>query len=451
MLFGYRQHPRSRYFLLRFEGGKPREWLRRVLTSVTSGDDDPEESSCFNVAFSARGLSALGLDDEDLATFQREFVQGMSHPERARVLGDQGSDAPDHWRWGNAAAPVDAVAMLYARHEAELEERSQALAASLERFGITARVHDVSLPDDGREHFGFHTGSRQPFVKGSGRSRRRREPKLPTGELVLGYPNGYGEVSAVPTAKRRQGSREHPYFVSGSAERVTFGLNGTYLVLRQLQQDVAGFWDFCWGAAEAERAADVAEGAKLLAARLVGRWPNGVPLVDAPDSERPSDVGPSELRFREQDPDGLRCPFGAHVRRANPRDTFGPSGKEALREANLHRLVRRGRVYGPRLGGAMPRRDDGVERGLFFLALNADLRRQFEFVQQTWLNGAALPRERDPLVGSAPTDEGRRFTVPARPVRTRYEGLPKVVHVRGGEYFFLPGLRALNYLCDGGE
>lgn len=452
-LFGYRQHPRSRFFLLRFGAGQPREWLRRVLTTVTAGDDDPEEPYCFNVAFSARGLAALGLDDEDLSTFQREFVQGMSHPERARALGDRDSDAPEHWRWGNAAAPVDAVAMLYARTDDELEERSRELAASLAKFGITARVEDVSLPDEGREHFGFDTSSRQPFVKGSGRRRRRRETKLPTGELVLGYPNGYGEVSAVPTVKRRRGTREHPYFVSGSNQRVSFGVNGTYLVLRQLEQDVAGFWQFCWGAAEAERAPDVAARAKLLAARLVGRWPNGVPLVEAPDSERPGGASSSDFGFREQDPEGLRCPFGAHVRRANPRDSFGATSKGALHEANLHRLVRRGRVYGPRLDGAMPLRDDGAERGLFFLALNADLRRQFEFVQQTWLNGptgAALTRERDPLVGSGPSEEGRRFTVPGRPVRTRYEGLPKVVHVRGGEYFFLPGLRALNYLCDEG-
>jgi len=109
--------------------------------------------------------------------------------------------------------------------------------------------------------------------------------------------------------------------------------------------------------------------------------------------------------------------------------------------------------------GPMPAADDGVERGLYFMALNANLRRQFEFIQQTWLNNckfAGLSAERDPLVGKQAFDFDdvevpRIFTVQARPVRMRYEGLPKFVSVRGGEYFFLPGLRALNYLCEGTE
>lgn len=456
-LFAYRQHPRSRFFLLRFGAGQPRQWLRRALIDVTSGDEDREGRYRFNVAFSARGLAALGLDEEDLRTFQREFVQGMSHPERSHVLGDRDSDATELWQWGNAAAPVDAVAMLYARTDEDLQARAEEVQKSLEKFGISALVEDVSLADGGREHFGFLAGLAQPYVKGSGRKRQRGQAKLATGELVLGYPNAYGRVNEVPSAKRRRGTREHPYFVEGSKERVGLGNNGTYLVVRKLQQDVAAFWQYCWDAARAEGAADVPSRAKLIASRMVGRWPNGVPLVEAPESEPPARRELADFRFRERDADGLRCPFGAHVRRANPRDTFGETAKEGLRDSNLHRLVRRGRAYGPKLPGDMPRGDDGVARGLYFVALNADIRRQFEFVQQTWLNGckfAGLSGERDPLVGRDARDADdelspRPFTVPARPVRQRYEHLPKVVHVRGGEYFFLPGMRALNYLADG--
>jgi hypothetical protein len=137
---------------------------------------------------------------------------------------------------------------------------------------------------------------------------------------------------------------------------------------------------------------------------------------------------------------------------------LGDDAKEGLHDANLHRIVRRGRAYGPKLPGDLPRADDGQERGLCFVALNANLSRQFEFIQQSWINNcnfAGLSAERDPLVGKEAFDFDDRpvpriFSVQARPVRARYEGLPKFVQLKGGEYFFLPGLRALNFLCDGG-
>jgi len=458
MLFAYKQHPRSRFYLLNFAGAQPREWLRRALTDVTSGEEDRDGRYRFNLAFSARGLAALGLDDEDLGTFQREFVQGMAHPERSNVLGDRYSDDPEHWQWGNAKQPVDAVAMLYARSDEELLERSVELEKTFEKFGIKPYAEDVRIADDGREHFGFADGLAQPYVRGSGRRRQPGDAKLATGELVLGYPNAYGLVTTVPSAKRRRGTRAHPDLLPG-LERVSFGLNGTYLVLRKLEQDVASFWRYCWEAAQAEQAPDVAERAKLIAARMIGRWPNGVPLVEAPDAERAPTAGLNDFGFRERDPDGLRCPFGAHIRRANPRDMFGEDAKEGVHDANLHRIVRRGRAYGPKLKGSIPLVGDGAERGLYFVALNANLRRQFEFVQQTWINSckfAGLTAERDPLVGKEAFDFDdqpvpRVFSVQAQPVRQRYEGLPKVVQVRGGEYFFLPGLRALNFLCDGSD
>jgi Dyp-type peroxidase family len=458
VLFAYRQHPRSRFYLLKFAGGQPREWLRRVLTDVTSGEEEAEGRYRFNLAFSARGLAALGLDAEDLATFQREFVQGMAHPERSRALGDRHSDDPQLWQWGSGAEQIDGLAMLYARSDEELQERAAELEKSLARYGLGSVSEDVGLPADGREHFGFATGLAQPHVRGSGRKRKRGQAQLATGELVLGYPNGYGLVTRVPSAKRRRGTREHPFPLAGG-ERVSFGHNGSYLVVRKLRQDVAGFWKYCWDAALAERAPDVGARARHIAARMVGRWPNGVPLVQAPEAERAPSGGLNDFGFRDTDPDGLLCPFGAHIRRANPRDMFGESAKQGLHDANLHRIVRRGRAYGPKLAGSLPQADDGLERGLYFMALNADLRRQFELIQQSWLNGckfAGLSAERDPLVGTEAVEledrpPARVFTVQARPVRQRYEGLPKVVQVRGGEYFFMPGMRALNFLCDGSD
>jgi Dyp-type peroxidase family len=458
MLFAYKQHPRSRFYLLDLRGGEPREWLRRAITDVTLGEDDKDGKYRFNVAFAASGLRALGLDDQDLGTFQREFVQGMAHPERSNVLGDRYSDDPQYWQWGNAQAPVDGLAMLYARTAEELEARAAEVEKLLEKFGIGFKKEDAGLSDDGREHFGFTDGLAQPYIRGSGRRRGPGESVVATGELVLGYPNAYGLITQVPSAKPRRGTREHPFPVAAGG-RVAFGYNGSYLVVRKLQQDVAGFWRYCRDAALAEGAPDVAARATLIAARMIGRWPNGVPLVEAPDAERAATADLNDFGFRERDPEGLRCPFGAHIRRANPRDMLGGDAKEGRHDANLHRLVRRGRAYGPKLLGPLPQADDGLERGLYFMALNANLRRQFEFVQQTWINNckfAGLSAERDPLIGKEAFDFDdqpvpRLFTVPARPVRQRYEGLAKVVQVRGGEYFFLPGMRALNYLCDGSD
>lgn len=455
ILFAYREHPCSRFYLLDFRGGDPRAMLGRAVVDVTFGQDDKYGRFRLNVALSARGLAALGLD-EDIDTFQREFVQGMAHPERSNVLGDRYSDDPQHWEFGNAEHPVDGLFMLYARSDAELEERGAELEKLLTRYGIGFRREDVSLAPDGREHFGFADGFAQPLIKGTGRKRRPGESRIASGEVVLGYPNQYGLLTPVPSARRRRGTREHPIPL-GMSGRVNFGENGTYLVLRKLEQDVAGFWRYCWNAALAENAADPAARAKYIAARFIGRWPNGVSLVDAPDAEPQAHGDLNAFGFRERDPDGLRCPFGAHIRRANPRDMFGATAKEGLHDANLHRIVRRGRNYGPKLPGEMPREDDGRKRGLYFVALNANLNRQFEFIQQTWINSckfAGLSAERDPLIGKEAFDFDdqpvpRIFTAQARPVRERYEDLPKVVRVRGGEYFFMPGRRALNYLCDG--
>lgn len=454
ILFAYKAHPRSRFYLLELGGGDARAWLGRVLTDVTTGQEDRDGKYRFNLAFSSRGLSALGMAD-DFETFPREFVQGMAHPERSNVLGDRYSDDPAGWEFGNAERPVDALAMLYARSDAELEERGTELEKLLDRYGIKYRCEVVSLSDDGREHFGFADGFAQPLMRGAGRRRHAGDARLATGEFVLGYPNAYGHLTTMPTARPRRATREHPFPSAGG--RLNFGQNGSYLVLRKLRQDVAAFWQYCWDAALAENASNVSERAKLIAARFVGRWPNGVSLVDAPDAEREPIADRNDFGFRERDPDGLRCPFGSHIRRANPRDMFGADAKEGLRDANLHRIVRRGRAYGPKLHGSMPRVDDGRERGLYFVALNANLNRQFEFIQQTWINSckfAGLSAERDPLIGKEAYDFDDRpvpriFSAQAVPVRERYERLPKVVQVRGGEYFFLPGLRALNYLCDG--
>jgi deferrochelatase/peroxidase EfeB len=142
------------------------------------------------------------------------------------------------------------------------------------------------------------------------------------------------------------------------------------------------------------------------------------------------------------DPRGLKCPFGAHARRMNPRDAA------IVGEVRLHRMIRRGTTYGPPLPAGVLE-DDGAERGLMFAFVGAHLARQFEFVQAQWANDGrafSAPKERDPLI--APHDGTGVFTVPTRPIRRRLTDLPRFVTTRGGEYCFAPSLTALRWLAD---
>jgi Dyp-type peroxidase family len=182
-----------------------------------------------------------------------------------------------------------------------------------------------------------------------------------------------------------------------------------------------------------------------LGAKFVGRWRSGAPLVLSSENDNEELAEANDFEFRHSDPNGLKCPVGAHIRRANPRNSLGSNEAEAMNSIKRHRLLRRGRSYGPRATDRMI--DDGHERGLLFIAVNADIERQFEFVQQTWTDNAGfggLQGERDPLIASQPLD----MSVPGEPIRRRYCGLPSFTTLRGGAYFFMPGMRALRYLAN---
>ena len=160
------------------------------------------------------------------------------------------------------------------------------------------------------------------------------------------------------------------------------------------------------------------------------------------------DLKTNNFAYFDKDPHGLACPIGSHIRRSNPRDALGPDPPTALNSANRHRILRRGRSYGRHLENPMV--DDGADRGLHFICLNSDIERQFEFVQQTWINNpvfAGLDGEVDPLVGNLKKGDAI-FTVQAEPLRHRVHNLSRFVVVKGGSYFFLPSIRALKYLAS---
>jgi Dyp-type peroxidase family len=212
-----------------------------------------------------------------------------------------------------------------------------------------------------------------------------------------------------------------------------------------LAQRVAPFWQFLDKACGANGAGGKAA-REALGAKFVGRWMSGAPLVLSPKEDNDTLKNENNFAYYANDPQGLACPIGSHVRRSNPRDSLGSDPTTAVNSANRHRILRRGRSYGKR--AADPMVEDGLERGLHFICLNSDIERQFEFVQQTWINNpvfSGLDGEVDPLVGNLSKGDSI-FTVQATPLRRRVPGLSRFVVMKGGAYFFLPGLRALKYL-----
>jgi Dyp-type peroxidase family len=410
-----------------------RRSLRELAeTEISFGFGEKTRTQAVQLALTARGLKVLGATTGDLAMFSRQFQQGMVAPQRSRALGDANQNAPAGWGWSDR--DLHAMVLIYASDSAVLEA---ATAGMLRRIGggwtPTLRF-PIHLPKDGREPFGFADGLSSTRVDiGDGRASEPGVALLPPGEVVLGYETAGGVVQPVPP----------------------IAVNGSYLVLRQLEQDVKAFWEF-WSSQ-----ARSAEEAVWLAAKAVGRWPNGMPVSgSAPGPEPAFDEAVALAPFQfSSDDRGLKCPFGAHVRRANPRDGLGDDPQRSLEIVRHHRMLRRGRVYGPpapaewyppvvrgakEVGAAA---DAASSRGLLFMSLCGDISRQFEFVQQTWLNNPKfldLYDEVDPIAaGHGIPADSHRFSIPRAPLRHRVNGIERWVRVRGGGYFLLPGRSAL--------
>jgi Dyp-type peroxidase family len=452
---GYSQHRRARYVLLRIENASAaRAWLSSISVTPAS---ERGTGTVLNLAFTAGGLAALGIGPGLLAGFAPEFVAGMTDPTRSRILGDVGENSPVEWRWGGPPTPpVHLIVMLFAADDSALAAATTSLSSRLAGAGIE-EVISLDTSDHGdREPFGFHDSISQPIVEGFSKSGTKAN-MVRSGEFILGYPNEYGLYTDRPIlAESAPGAAVLPRDPAGSGG-ADLGRNGTYLVARQLRQDVAGFWRYLQSVTRNPDGSPDAAAQIHLGARLVGRWPGGAPLVLSPDRDDPALSSATDFEYHSSDPDGLRCPIGAHVRRTNPRDSLDPDpgSQKSIDIGNRHRLLRRGREYGPiattdQLASGV---DDGIERGLHFLCLSANIARQFEFIQHTWVNSAkfsGLYEDPDPLVA------GRRegadcFTIPGHPVRTRLTGLPQFVTTRGGAYFFLPGLKAIRYLAGLGS
>jgi Dyp-type peroxidase family len=455
---GYGRLRSARYLLLSCAAPEPaRAWLRDLAERITVAEGRPDRTA-LNVAFTGPGLERLGVRPEAVAGFSRELREGIVSPHRSRALGDEGPSSPEGWDWGGPTAPsVHALLLAFAEDDAALERLvgDELRAAADHGVGEVRRLDTTSLFD--REHFGFKDGISQPSIEGLHRIGPSANA-VRAGEFLLGYPNEYGHLTPRPLLPPEADPDQLlPRDPDGSGA-ADLGRSGTYLVMRQIAQDVRGFWEYLDHVTSTAGGRSDPEARVALAARWVGRWPSGAPLALAPERDDPELAGLNDFNYHKTDAEGLRCPLGAHIRRAHPRDSLDPSPgtRRSIAVDKRHRILRRGRSYGP------PAEPDELlaasaaaepERGLHFICLNANIARQFEFIQQTWLNNPTfqgLYDDADVLVGRA-VEGGATFTVQHRPVRRRVLDVPRFTRVRGGGYFFLPGRRALRYLAGGAE
>lgn len=435
--YGNRFRHTSYVFIGVGDAAAGRAWLSehvdRVTTAVRWNGNRPK--STFNVAFTCSGLTALGVPQATVESFSEEFAQGMAS--RAAELGDAGANGPEHWEPGLGTGDAHILVTINALSRSALDEALAELRDGLSAGGL-AIVHEdhAELFSESREHFGFADGFSQPAIEGvtdadaasgEGVPEANGWRPLALGEFLLGHED--------------EESRTDPKRRLPSAPSDPLGPNGTYMVWRKLKEDVALFRRVI---RDASRLYEGGDEAKLMA-KVVGRWQNGAPLVNAPDAPPegfdPKAPGANNFRY-SADPSGFACPLGAHIRRSNPRDALGFDGKLSFR----HRIIRRGMPYGPELPPGVTE-DDGQDRGLVFVCLGASISRQFESIQRQWLNDGNsfhVGADSDFLLG-APSG---KMTIQGDPPFFLSPQGPFVT-MRGGEYLFVPGITALAAIADG--
>lgn len=485
-----------------------------VTTSTPWTDRASIPAVTTNIAFTYEGLKHLDIPEDTLHGFPDEFAMGMKA--RRDIIGDTGPSHFSHWDpiWNldgaGGSQPVHILISINARTDEAAEARyrqiEQVLLGAIRKWPDVTRdgpsgvvqlsghrgpgrradlPYQTSAALVGRwdkEHFGYSDGISGTFFrdcgdhptqvigggKPNGKDPRTKEgwDPLATGEFILGYPDESGAYPEAPTPP-------------------LFARNGTYMVYRKLHQNVASFNAFL-----DEQSTGFAGGKELLAAKFAGRWRNGAPLATFPTEAeanafvnevsslqqraRAKGATPEELRRLEHlklqfvafdyvdDREGARCPFGSHTRRTNPRSALqfpqsgsnaGPAFATPAALTNRRRILRRGLPYGVVEDIAT----DTGDHGVIMMVLNADLSRQFEFVQQQWVNFGndfKLANDRDPLIGNHGANQAGRGSgqmviegdgksgVPPH----FCSGIPTFVETRGGDYFFVPSVTSLRMI-----
>jgi Dyp-type peroxidase family len=413
---------------------------RRFAGALVSGDSsNPQLSTatvwntkpefCVNLGLTYNGLAALQVPSDSLASFPEEFATGPAA--RAAHIGDTGASAPENWRAPFTTPGVHALLFVFAQSETVLDRVTSELRSAFAGGWTELSVLEArSLPGE-LAHFGYRDGFAQPAIDG-GLPPLLPDvlPKAPSGEFLLGYPSQYTDFA---------------YPVPAPAE---LGHNGSFLAFRILQQDCHAFEQFLQSSAAA-----TGLDPERIAAKLCGRWRNGVPLALAPEAPQPDlplerynsfDYVPTPaVPDAYDDTKGYRCPIGSHIRRMNPRSSTVAGGSGLKR-----RIIRRGLPYGPPYDPAHPQ--DGIERGLLGLFIGVSLKDQFEFLMSDWANqgtfAPGLGGTKDPVVGDNSSPDAK-FLIPVegrKPIALT--GLSRFVTTRGAAYCFLPSATALRYI-----
>ena len=459
-----------------------RQFVASLIPMVTNAvhtgrPHDDRKPSELTVGFTFDGLAAVGVPWRSLATFAPEFQEGMK-ARAVEFLVDHGRSHPDGWEqlWEKGSFhvwtglqttdipdPNDPKKIIVSGQQT-MNDLSQKILNLAQTAGATlvATQEAGALIDPetnyfcDREHFGYADGFGNPDIAGSGWPSPAGSGKpdgkggwlpIASGEFVLGTPDEAGEMPAAP---------------------IPMGLarNGAYLAYRKLHENVADFRR--WLRTEGEV---FPGGPELLAAKLVGRFRDGTALELSPEN-------PTGFTFMQRidptviprltdftfgnDPEGVRCPMGAHIRRVNPRDSLGFDGVLV----DQRRIIRRGLPYGEWIPESTPLEEVAAsdyydanhesQHGVIFMALCASIERQFEFVQREWVNYGNDFRQgddRDPLLGNRVGED--RMIIQSDPNASEPRpphvctGLPQFVTTRGGEYIFIPGLEALRLIATG--
>lgn len=444
ILRGYK-HANGRHFALRINNGgqaraflgdiiDPASGLPQITTAAHWGDLRP--AYCLNIGITHAGLAALGIPGSILASFPDSFTQGPAV--RAAGIGDDGPSSPPKWVLGGPQnPPLHIMLSLYTTEALNPQQDilSQQLRAAFARCGIQEiwTLDTANFPH-GKVHFGYKDGISQPNVAGAPGGRiDDMQPDAQTGDFLLGkdYINQYkgNYLGAIPPE---------------------LGTNASYAAVRMLEQDVVAFENLI---STVGKRFDMDK--ELIAAKLVGRWRNGNPLVLTPDVPNPDpqipaekidsyDYAPSKAHPQYlDDRDGIRCPIGSHMRRLNPRSSL------VMGSPYARRIIRRGMPYGPEYD---PANNVQADRGLFGYFICGDLAMQFEFLMGTWANQdfstTGLRGTRDPILGAQP-EVGGKFVIRTDDVRDPVivNDMPRLVTTRGSAYCLLPGINGLRFIA----
>ena len=416
-----------------------RKILADVLPNVSNSEGwHKDMDATLSIVITFEGLKALGVPQASLDTFPESFKVGMAG--RADRLKDMGINAPEHWQApfgdkGDIHICAAVIADSKDKWQAKLQELKQEINAHIDENNPSngkleiLLQHDFGTNDAVKNVFGYRDGISNPEVNGSGIQTppSLMQEGIAPGEFVLGYKGEAETVAPMPQPE-------------------VLGKNGSFMVLRAYNSHVAAFNKYLKENTDNEKEAE------LLGAKMWGRWRSGAPLALSPEHDD-EDLGDDPDRNNDfgykDDPYGKKCPFGAHIRRMNPRD----SKDFILSDVRIHRIIRRSVGFGDVLPPDVTK-DDGKQRGLFFIGINAHAMETVEFLQSQWINDGnfmSLGDERDPVLGLHEGDKDNAadtFTVPADPIRKRYHGIETFNTLYGGEYLFIPSLSALKWISE---